>query len=477
VAEPAVATARIFWRILIWVKRMQAPHYDYSAMKSEWRKYACENAPRYTSYPSALYFDDSISTDDYSVALSSIEVYQPISLYVHLPFCRQLCWYCGCNMRVENRYDRALQYLESLKAECRLLGSRLNGRGRLVSVHFGGGTPNFFHHSDLADFVDVMEGEFGLTDDTHLSIELDPRMVRPGEVEALAQIGFNRMSLGVQDFDAEVQRSVNRVQSYALIEECVASMRENSIGDVSFDILYGLPHQSPESFNDTIDKVIALAPDRVAVFGYAHLPRRLKGQALIDSTALPDADARLNLLILADRKLRDADYVRIGFDHFAKPDSRLARFTRDHRLRRNFQGFTDDIAETVIGLGVSAISYVNGAYTQNEKAISTYQKRVEAGQLPVAKGWAQNSTDRKYAEIITELLCYSRVDLGDSRFACSRREQEQIRQRLKIMEADQMVRFKGDALILDDAAWLFSRAVAAAIDPYQVEAGRMAATV
>lgn len=242
-------------------------------MKDRWLKYLSRQAPRYTSYPSALRFDGSVDSDLYAEKLRSVGQYEPLSVYVHIPYCRQLCWYCGCNMRVENNYERIRTYVTALLDEIRMVGGVMSGRGRIASVHFGGGTPNILVADDLASILDVIEGEFGLTDDARLAIELDPRLLRKGDVRWLADLGFHRMSLGVQDFDIGVQWAINRVQRFEMVASCVRDMRDAGVTDISFDLLYGLPKQSLESFGDTIDKAISLSPDRMAIFGYAHLPK------------------------------------------------------------------------------------------------------------------------------------------------------------------------------------------------------------
>ena len=446
-------------------------------MKRNWQKYQSRRAPRYTSYPSALCFTDAVGPDRYARALASIGLYEPVALYVHIPFCRQLCWYCGCNMRVENRYERAVGYVQALTDEIRIIGGLLGGRGRPTTVHFGGGTPNFLGPEDLALILDAIEMEAGLTDDARLGIELDPRLVAEGDIASLAALGFSRMSLGVQDFDAEVQAAINRIQSFEMIENCVGLMREAGVNDVSFDLLYGLPRQTLNSFAETIGKTIALAPDRIAIFGYAHLPEALPRQRLIDSEDLPDASMRADLAALSDEMLVSAGYRRVGFDHYAKPDNPLAVAMREGRLRRNFQGFTDDIAETTIGLGASAVSFINGVYAQNHKDLRDYHAALAARRLPTAKGVVQTFADKACAAAVADLLCRFQADLSGL-FACvSGEEKDRIIQSLTQLYHDDVIKFSDNIVKINEEARYLCRIVAASIDPRVLIAQRLSQAV
>jgi len=435
-------------------------------MKPSWHKYLSLRTPRYTSYPSALYFDDSVNAAQFGEKLKTVDLYQPLSIYVHIPFCRQLCWYCGCNMRVENNYNRALNYVGAVLDEIRIVSRYLGGAGRPVSVHFGGGTPNYLQADDLGRILNTIELELGLTDDARLAIELDPRLIREGDFPRLAALGFTRMSLGVQDLDPDVQKAINRIQSFELIENCVSAMRKSGINDVAFDILYGLPKQTPKNFAATIEKVIALGPDRLSVFGYAHLPSALPRQRMINDQDLPCESMRRDLADLADEALVSAGYVRIGFDHYAKPDNPLAIAVREKRLRRNFQGFTDDIAKASIGVGASAISFINGLYAQNEKDIRSYCSAVNAQQLPAVRGVVRSTRDEVVADAISQLLCEFKTDLSAIFTHCAPHETERITLGLNAMEEDGLICRHGTTLIINDDAHSLCRAVAAAFDPY-----------
>ncbi|MCB9955972.1 MAG: oxygen-independent coproporphyrinogen III oxidase [Parvularculaceae bacterium] len=446
-------------------------------MKQAWRKYLAARAPRYTSYPSALQFSTAVDDKVYQEALSRVSLYEPISIYVHVPFCKQLCWYCGCNMRVENHYDRALDYVDSLIGETRLVSAALAGRGRPSSVHFGGGTPNYLETDEIARILDAIECEFGLTDDARLAIELDPRLIKRGHLAELARLGFSRVSFGVQDFDPDVQLAINRVQSFELIESCVCDAREAGIEDVSFDLLYGLPRQTPATFAATIEKTIALGPDRVSIFGYAHLPAALPRQRMIRDRELPDTDGRAELSLMADEKLVAAGYGRIGFDHYAKPGNSLFSAACAGALRRNFQGFTDDVATTMIGLGASAISFASGVYAQNAKTVKQYAACIAEGRLPTERGVVRTERDEAYAKLIAELLCQRDADLEEAGRILSGGEIDNIKQCVMPFVRDGVVTFDAARIRMAPGARELSRAVAAAFDPYAGAAPALARVV
>ena len=435
-------------------------------MKPEWRKYLGVRAPRYTSYPSALHFDEQATAADYEKRLGEVGLYEPLSLYIHVPFCRQMCWYCGCNMRVENDYARALRYVRALNTEIQAVGRRLGGAGRPLAVHFGGGTPNFLKVAEIGDILGAIELALGLTDSTRLAIELDPRLIADGDVERLAALGFNRMSLGVQDFDPEVQAAINRMQSFDLIESAVGEMRRVGVNDISFDLLYGLPKQTVDSFAATIEKTIALSPDRVAVFGYAHLPATLPRQRLLDETLLPPEETRADLAGLADDMLVAGGYRRVGFDHYAKPDNLLAKAEREGRLRRNFQGFTDDLADTTLGFGASAIGFIGGLYVQNAKTLGDYYRCIDRQELATARGLILSPREATVGRTIRELLCRSETDIAALLASLSRAEVNAVCARLEALESDGVISWDGDVVALSPAARPLSRVVAMALDPY-----------
>jgi len=436
-------------------------------MRPQWRKYLGVRAPRYTSYPSALHFDEQATVADYEKRLGEVALYEPLSLYIHIPFCKKMCWYCGCNMRVENDPARAKRYIGALKSEIDMVGKRLGGAGRPHSVHFGGGTPNFLSASEIGEILETIEMSLGLTDSTLLALELDPRLIVDGDIERLASLGFSRMSLGVQDFDPDVQAAINRIQSFDLVESAVCEMRRVGVSDISFDLLYGLPNQTIDTFAETIEKTAALSPDRVAIFGYAHLPEALPRQRLLDHSLLPPEETRADLAGLADDMLVAAGYRRVGFDHYAKPDNPLARADMDGKLRRNFQGFTDDVAETTLGFGASAIGFVGGLYAQNAKALGDYYRRTDRQELPTARGIILSPREAAIGRTIRELLCRSAADIAPLLASLAPAEAYGVCSRLDALEADGVISWNGNIVAIDPDARPFSRIVAMAIDPYE----------
>lgn len=435
-------------------------------MKPSWHKYLDLSVPRYTSYPSALFFGP-MDPAPYRHALREIGSYEPVSLYIHVPFCKQLCWYCGCNMRVENRYERTRPYLDALKREIHLVAAELGGRGRTSQLHFGGGTPNFLHAEDLITILDEIENAFGLTDGTPVGIELDPRLSSPASIANLARIGVTRMSIGVQDFDPFVQTAINRIQPYELVHDCVAAMRTSGVNDISFDLLYGLPRQTERTFRETLRRTLSLAPDRVSLFGYAHLPDRLRHQRLIDEAELPGRSERSALAELGARTLVGAGYRRIGFDHFALPHTAIARADAAGRLNRNFQGFTEDPARSVIGLGPSAISSVHGVHGQNDKSVTGYARQLGQGHWATNRGIVSTPSQRLIGDWIHGLLCRHEACLAEY-FSITDSDEaamESLMDRLAPLNRDGLVHLSGDRLTIDPEARLFSRAVAAIFDP------------
>ncbi len=447
-------------------------------MRSEWRKYLGVRAPRYTSYPSALHFDEQATVADYQKRLGEVGLYEPLSLYIHIPFCRQMCWYCGCNMRVENDYARALRYVRALNTEVQIVGRHLGGAGRPLSIHFGGGTPNYLKVAEIGDILGAVELALGLTDSTRLAIELDPRLIAAGDIAQLAALGFNRMSLGVQDFDAGVQAAINRIQSFEMIESSVGEMRRVGVNDISFDLLYGLPKQTIDSFEATLEKTVALSPDRIAVFGYAHLPSAMPRQRLLDETLLPPEELRADLAGLADDMLVSSGYRRVGFDHYAKPDNLLAKADLEGRLRRNFQGFTDDLADTTLGFGASAIGYVGGLYAQNAKTLGDYYRRIDKQELSTTRGLILSPREVTIGRTIRDMLCRSQTDIAALLAALSPTEANSVCARLDALEADGVITSSGNIIALAPDARPLSRVVAMALDPYEpVRSGQPARTL
>jgi len=372
--------------------------------------------PRYTSYPTADQFHTGFDEARYrECARRSNEdlIPPPLSLYFHIPFCDTVCYYCACNKVVTRNRARAVPYLASLHREIALQGA-LFARDRVVEqLHWGGGTPTFLSREQMRELMQATRRHFTLRDDDRgeYSVEIDPRKADELTIAALRDLGFNRMSLGVQDFDPAVQRAVNRIQPEAVTLRVLRAARREGFRSINVDLIYGLPHQSLESFGRTLAKVIATGADRLSVFNYAHLPERFKTQRQIEAGALPSPALKLELLALTVERLTGAGYVYIGMDHFAKPDDELAVAQRQGSLHRNFQGFSSHAECDLVGMGVSAIGKVRDCYAQNERSLAEYQRRVDAGHLPVFRGIELDADDRLRREVISELICHGRLDL------------------------------------------------------------------
>ena len=369
-----------------------------------------QSGPRYTSYPTADRFSDSFGYKDYLQAVSHAQSRggrHPLSLYVHIPFCDTVCYYCGCNKIVTKNRDKAATYLGYLKREIAMQGKLFAGFNHVEQLHFGGGTPTYLSDAQMDELMQVIRRWFLLADDEkgEYSIEVDPRSVTTERIHSLRRQGFNRISLGVQDFDEAVQKAVNRIQPEEATLAVIQAARDAGFRSVSIDLIYGLPKQTVMSMNQTLDKVIAANPDRIAVYHYAHLPHLFKPQRRIHDDELPGSDAKLDMLALCIRKLNDAGYVYIGMDHFAKPDDELAIAQRQGRLHRNFQGYSTHAEADLVAVGVSAIGSVGMCYAQNAKTLDEYYDRLDSGELPVVRGYALSLDDVLRRFIIQMLMC------------------------------------------------------------------------
>ncbi|HXG82221.1 MAG TPA: oxygen-independent coproporphyrinogen III oxidase [Sphingomicrobium sp.] len=366
--------------------------------------------PRYTSYPTAAEFSDKVGARELEAALSEIGSDEPISLYVHIPYCHEICWYCGCNTGAANKAQRLASYLDTLRAEIELVSAKLAGRGRVRRIAFGGGSPNAISPQQFGELLANLRTAF-LAHDALLSIELDPRSLSGPWFEAIAAAGIHRASLGVQTLDPKVQRAIGRIQPPGLIENSVEELRYAGVTSLNFDLMYGLPFQGVAELEATLESTIAMRPERIALFGYAHVPHLIPRQRRIDASKLPDAALRFAQAELGHRSLMHAGYDPVGFDHYARPHDPLSLAARQGRLRRNFQGFTDDCAEALIGLGASAISQFPGLIVQNEKNAGRYRIRVSSGLLPAAQGIVRSADDRQRGAIIAQLLCNGETEI------------------------------------------------------------------
>jgi oxygen-independent coproporphyrinogen-3 oxidase len=370
---------------------------------------AARSAPRYTSYPTAVEFHDGVGAADQQIALEALSAEERVSLYVHIPYCHQICWYCGCNTSSAGRAGRLNAYVASLIKEIETVGSVM--RGRVGGIQFGGGSPNALDLEDFAAIVAAIRARFDVAPDAEIAVELDPRTLNGDYAALLGSLGVSRVSLGVQTFAEPVQRRIHRIQPYWTIVEAVRDLRYAGIRHINFDLMYGLPGQTQDDVAETITAALRLHPDRIAMFGYAHMPDRIPRQRAIDASTLPNAQARFAQSALAHDMFTAAGYRAIGFDHFALPEDSLAIAEAEGRLRRNFQGFTDDAGIAVIGLGASAISQFDGLIVQNEKTIGRYRQRVDGGGLAGERGVVRSGDARLRGAVIERLLCYGEVDV------------------------------------------------------------------
>ncbi len=371
--------------------------------------------PRYTSYPTALQFTDNFKADDhrrFADISNKLAVPKPLSIYVHIPFCQTLCYYCGCTKIVTRNQSRVCDYLDNLYQEIDLQAALFDKTRVVEQLHFGGGTPTYLSEEQLRNVMKKLADNFDFldTDDREFSIEIDPRTVSPDSIDVLAELGFNRLSMGIQDFDPNVQKAVNRLQSVESVVELTERARAAGFKSISYDLIYGLPGQSVESFTRTLDKVIEILPDRIAVYNYAHLPQRFKGQRMIKSSEIPSPDVKLDILNSSISKLIDASYEYIGMDHFALPNDELAVAQRTGELQRNFQGYSTHRSCDLIGLGISSISHVGDSFSQNVVSTAAYAEMVESGKLPIQRGLELNDDDRLRAAVIQQLMCFGYID-------------------------------------------------------------------
>ena len=368
--------------------------------------------PRYTSYPTAIEFHDGITPADYLECLAAADALgdAPLALYAHLPFCEERCLFCGCHTIITKHKEMAAPYLDLLKREIELLAERLPHRRKFAQLHLGGGTPTFYTPAQLDDLLRHLLKHFTPLPGAELAVEADPRVTTAAHLDALADLGFNRISFGVQDLTPEVQEAINRIQPLELTARLVEHARARGYRGINVDLIYGLPLQTPASFERTIEAVIALKPDRSAVYSFAFVPWVKGNQKKIEEEQLPSPDVKVELFAIARERFLAAGYEPIGMDHFARPDDELARAKRDGRLRRNFQGYAVIPGDDVLAIGVSGIGDVRGHYVQNEKKLSTYEDAINAGRLPVARGVRRSADDELRRTVIHELMCNFRID-------------------------------------------------------------------
>jgi oxygen-independent coproporphyrinogen-3 oxidase len=369
--------------------------------------------PRYTSYPTADRFHGGFSAANYVEALSArnhASVAQPLSLYVHLPFCNTICYYCACNKIITANHGRSAKYVRYLGHEIDIVSSLVEGDRSVQQLHWGGGTPTFLAQDEMAALMGMLRNAFSFGADAEVSIEVDPRKVEASTVAFLHDLGFNRISLGIQDFDTAVQKAVNRIQSEAETRVVIEAARAAGFLSINTDLIYGLPRQTVAGFTATLDKVIELSPDRIALYGYAHVPHLFKAQRQIVAHELPGGDTKLTILQTAIDKLTRAGYVYIGMDHFARPDDELAVALRDGSLHRNFQGYSTRPDCDLLAFGISAIGKVGASYVQNVKTLDRYYEALDERRLPVMRGIALDGDDLLRRDVIQKLMCEFRLD-------------------------------------------------------------------
>lgn len=370
--------------------------------------------PRYTSYPTAPHFSESFTVSDLGDELENGPATRPLSLYVHLPFCRSLCYYCGCHMKVTHRPEVIEKYLGYVKREMEQVASRLTPGREVVQIHWGGGTPSYLTPTQISELMEHMRTVFTVASDAEIGLEADPRGLTEAHLASAASVGFNRISYGVQDVDPVVQEAIHRVQPTALVEQAVRWARNHGFESINLDLVYGLPHQNADTFRNAIDTVLQLRPDRIALFSYAHIPSMRKHQRLIPEDALPEPDEKLRIFKMATERLTGTGgYQFIGMDHFALPGDELSHALDDGTLRRNFQGYSTRAGADVVAFGVSGISQMDGVYAQNLKGLPDYYDRINSGKLTTYRGVVVSEDDRIRREVIMQLMCTFEVEKRD----------------------------------------------------------------
>ena len=430
------------------------------------------NGPRYTSYPTAASFHDGINEDDYrrhARMSNELLIPRPLSLYVHVPFCDTLCFYCGCNKIATKNRELADEYLDHLEKEADMVSFLFDKDREVTQLHWGGGTPTFLTPEQTERLMSILSARWNLSKDAErdFSIEIDPRSVDEERIEHLASLGFNRYSLGVQDLDERVQEAVNRLQPAELTETAIDACRQHGAKSINVDLIYGLPHQSLKSFRKTLDRVIEWKPDRLSIFNYAHLPDMFPAQKRINETDLPTAQQKLEMFAMTIDQLKSAGYVYIGLDHFALPSDELVDALYEGTLQRNFQGYTTHSDTDLVSLGVSAISSFDRLFTQNVKTLDEYYERIHSGKLPINRGVELDDDDCLRREAIQQIMCCNELDLDDldAEFSCQS-EPHFIEEmaRLKSLEHDGLVHRVGRKISLTAKGRFLARIVAMIFD-------------
>lgn len=429
------------------------------------------SVPRYTSYPTAPHFSPKIDHGRYDRWLSALPAGSKLSLYVHIPFCHQLCLYCGCNTKATQHYAPVSRYLRPVMAEISNVAGRVPAH-RVVQIHWGGGSPNILKADDILLLSETIRTHFSVDRDVEFAVEMDPRHLDPEQIQAFGRAGISRLSLGVQDFNKAVQNAIGREQSFEMTRRAVDVFRKLGVSSINIDLMYGLPYQTTKSVEGTAAQVLALAPDRIAVFGYAHLPQRMKHQRLLPAQQLPNAAERLLQSARIGQILVERGYVRVGFDHYAKPTDKLAA----GNIARNFQGYTTDRCAALIGIGASAIGRLPQGYVQNAVAAADYARRIEQHGLATAKGIELSNEDKARGYVIERLMCDLRLSTADIREKCGLSAASILRDADRLLELDEnadFVRRTADGFVVTERGRPFLRSICAHFDTYLANSGAL----
>lgn len=431
------------------------------------------SGPRYTSYPTALEFTEDFRSNDYIGCLTKLDPDKSLSLYIHIPFCQNICYYCACNKIITKDKSKAEKYVGYLIKEIEMVAANI-GDNKLRQIHWGGGTPTYLSVEQITEIMTCIRKTFDVPDEdsTEISIEIDPRALSIDDIKPLAELGFNRMSMGVQDFNPKVQKAVNRVQSFEMTRDMIDEARKYGFKSINLDLIYGLPFQNKETFKETLQQVMEISPDRISVFNYAHLPHRFKPQRRIDGDKLPSAVEKLSIFQYIIENLQENGYIYIGMDHFAKPDDELAIAQKEGCLHRNFQGYTTHEEYELIGVGVSSIGSINGHYHQNARDIEGYYQALDQQSLPSWRGFTVNLDDLIRKEVIFDLICHFELDINALQKKFAINFEEYFAGELKMLgpfEDDLLVTTSKESITVTNRGRLLIRNICMVFDAYMNE--------
>jgi oxygen-independent coproporphyrinogen-3 oxidase len=424
--------------------------------------------PRYTSYPTAPHFSSDVGPETYARWLGELDPATPLSLYTHIAYCEEMCWFCGCHTKITKRYDPVADYLEAVLAEIDLIADLMPTKMGFKFMHFGGGSPTVLSADDFVRLIRHLRSRFTMMDGAEIAVEMDPRTATEDYCKAMAEVGVTRASIGVQDFNPKVQEAVHRVQPFEMVEEVIAWLRKYGINDINMDLMYGLPYQTTASIEETIDRALALKPRRVSYFGYAHVPWMRTHMRMIEEDALPSVPERWSQYLNGSARFVHNGYVSVGLDHFAAPDDELALALNKQELHRNFQGYTTDTAPALIAFGASGIGSLPQGYVGNQGEIGAYKRTVRAGTPPITRGLAVSHEDKLRGAIIERLMCDLGVDLETvaAEFGASAADFKRELDQLADLESDGVVIRDGTRLTVTEMGRPLVRAVAAKFDTY-----------